>query len=158
MFIQPQKDNGFTCQTWFQYHQGNKKLFKARLYLPKKTCLNGKLIALKDAVIPFRLYTHWDQSFPILQDVKSEISHWFKVLNQWNGKEISLFPSYEYVLTTRIMYRFHSQKRKQSNQNLTIPVVNNSIEHVVNSSINACAVNGTCLFHVLKMWSIYVGN
>ncbi|KAM9962836.1 hypothetical protein ACTFIR_005753 [Dictyostelium discoideum] len=75
MFIQPQKDNGLTCQTRFQVksrkecsrtnsinyvsrienrfgineascsqrkeekcHQGNKKLFKARLLLPKKTC------------------------------------------------------------------------------------------------------------------------
>ncbi|KAM9957346.1 hypothetical protein ACTFIR_011885 [Dictyostelium discoideum] len=51
-------------------------------------------------VIPFRLYTRrtnkfhsqclthgngdWDQSFPIPQDVKSEISHWLTVLNQWN--------------------------------------------------------------------------
>nr|AAA33195.1 ORF3 [Dictyostelium discoideum] len=84
---------------------------------PRKLAgLKGKLIALKDAVIPFRLYTRrtnnfhsqcltlangdWDQSFPIPQDVKSEISHWLIVLNQWNGKEISLFPSYDYVLTT----------------------------------------------------------
>ncbi|KAM9954979.1 hypothetical protein ACTFIW_000809 [Dictyostelium discoideum] len=84
---------------------------------PRKLAgLKGKLIALKDAVIPFRLYTRrtnkfhsqcltlangdWDQSFPIPQDVKSEISHWLTVLNQWNGKEISLFPSYDYVLTT----------------------------------------------------------
>ncbi|KAM9975309.1 hypothetical protein ACTFIW_010337 [Dictyostelium discoideum] len=83
---------------------------------PRKLAgLKGKLIALKDAVIPFRLYTRrtnkfhsqcltlangdWDQSFPIPQDVKSEISHWLTVLNQWNGKEISLFPSYDYVLT-----------------------------------------------------------
>ncbi|KAM9975719.1 hypothetical protein ACTFIW_003668 [Dictyostelium discoideum] len=29
-----------------------------------------------------------------------QISHWLTVLNQWNGKEISLFPSYDYVLTT----------------------------------------------------------
>ncbi|KAM9997126.1 hypothetical protein ACTFIZ_007906 [Dictyostelium cf. discoideum] len=42
----------------------------------------------------------WDQSFPIPQEVKLEISHWLTVLNQWNGKEISLFPSYDYVLTT----------------------------------------------------------
>ncbi|KAM9962799.1 hypothetical protein ACTFIR_005716 [Dictyostelium discoideum] len=84
---------------------------------PRKLAgLKGKLIALKDAVIPFRLYTRqtnkfhsqcltlangdWDVSFPIPQDVKSEISHWLTVLNQWNGKEISLFPSYDYVLTT----------------------------------------------------------
>ncbi|KAM9975496.1 hypothetical protein ACTFIW_012080 [Dictyostelium discoideum] len=84
---------------------------------PRKLAgLKGKLIALKDAVIPFRLYTRrtnkfhsqcltlangdWDQSFPIPQDVKSEISHWLTVLNQWSGKEISLFPSYDYVLTT----------------------------------------------------------
>ncbi|KAM9948583.1 hypothetical protein ACTFIT_009781 [Dictyostelium discoideum] len=84
---------------------------------PRKLAgLKGKLIALKDAVIPFRLYTRrtnkfhshcltlangdWDQSFPIPQEVKSEISHWLTVLNQWNGKEISLFPSYDYVLTT----------------------------------------------------------
>ncbi|KAM9955095.1 hypothetical protein ACTFIW_008759 [Dictyostelium discoideum] len=84
---------------------------------PRKLAgLKGKLIALKDAVIPFRLYTRrtnkfhsqcltlangdWDQSFPIPQDVKSEISHWLTVLNQCNGKEISLFPSYDYVLTT----------------------------------------------------------
>ncbi|KAM9972521.1 hypothetical protein ACTFIW_006064 [Dictyostelium discoideum] len=84
---------------------------------PRKLAgLKGKLIALKDAVIPFRLYTRrtnkfhsqcltlangdCDQSFPIPQDVKSEILHWLTVLNQWNGKEISLFPSYDYVLTT----------------------------------------------------------
>ncbi|KAM9955140.1 hypothetical protein ACTFIW_008804 [Dictyostelium discoideum] len=84
---------------------------------PRKLAgLKGKLIALKDAVIPFILYTRrtnkfhsqcltlangdWDQSFPIPQDVKSEISHWLTVLNQWNGKEISLFPSYDYGLTT----------------------------------------------------------
>ncbi|KAM9975689.1 hypothetical protein ACTFIW_003638 [Dictyostelium discoideum] len=84
---------------------------------PRKLAgLKGKLISLKDAVIPFRLYTRrtnkfhpqcltltngdWDQSFPIPQDVKSEISNWLTVLNQWNGKEISLFPSYDYVLTT----------------------------------------------------------
>ncbi|KAM9975308.1 hypothetical protein ACTFIW_010336 [Dictyostelium discoideum] len=84
---------------------------------PRKLAgLKGKLIALKDAVFPFRLYTRrtnkfysqcltlangdWDQSFPIPQDVKSEISHWLTVLNQWNGKEISLFASYDYVLTT----------------------------------------------------------
>ncbi|KAM9985671.1 hypothetical protein ACTFIZ_012368 [Dictyostelium cf. discoideum] len=42
----------------------------------------------------------WDQSLPIPQEVKLEISHWLTVLNQWNGKEISLFPSYDYVLTT----------------------------------------------------------
>ncbi|KAN0037798.1 hypothetical protein ACTFIV_003153 [Dictyostelium citrinum] len=81
---------------------------------PRKLAgLNGKLIALKDAVIPFRLYTRktnkfhcqcmslsngdWNQSLVIPQDVKSEISNW---LTQWNGKEISLFPSYHYVLTT----------------------------------------------------------
>ncbi|KAM9974255.1 hypothetical protein ACTFIR_012776 [Dictyostelium discoideum] len=66
--------------------------------------------------IPFRLYTgrtnkfhsqcltlsngDRDQSFPFHQDVKSEISHILTVLNQWNEKEISLFPSYDYVLTT----------------------------------------------------------
>ncbi|KAM9962834.1 hypothetical protein ACTFIR_005751 [Dictyostelium discoideum] len=41
-----------------------------------------------------------DQSFPVNQDVKSEISHILTVLNQWNEKEISLFPSYDYFLTT----------------------------------------------------------
>ncbi|KAM9954329.1 hypothetical protein ACTFIW_003870 [Dictyostelium discoideum] len=84
---------------------------------PRKLAgLTGKLIALKDAVIPFRLNTRrtnkfhsqcltlangdWDQTFPIPRDVKSEISHWLTVLNQWNGKEISLFLSYDYVLKT----------------------------------------------------------
>ncbi|KAN0045076.1 hypothetical protein ACTA71_006604 [Dictyostelium dimigraforme] len=58
---------------------------------PRKLAgLKGKLIALKDAIIPFRLYTRqtnkfhiqcltlangdWDQSFPVPQEVKSEIS------------------------------------------------------------------------------------
>ncbi|KAN0040726.1 hypothetical protein ACTA71_009064 [Dictyostelium dimigraforme] len=84
---------------------------------PRKLAgLKGKLIALKDAIIPFRLYTRqtnkfrtqcltlangdWDQSFPIPQEVKSETSIWLTVLNQWNGKEISLFPNFDYVLTT----------------------------------------------------------
>ncbi|KAM9975438.1 hypothetical protein ACTFIW_013319 [Dictyostelium discoideum] len=38
-------------------------------------------------------------SFPI-KDVKSEISHWLTVLNQWNGKEINIFPSYDCILAT----------------------------------------------------------
>ncbi|KAN0032962.1 hypothetical protein ACTA71_011169 [Dictyostelium dimigraforme] len=78
---------------------------------PRKLAgLKGKLIALKDAIIPFRLYTRqtnkfyiqcltlangdWDQSFPVPQEVKSEISIWL------TGKEISLFPNFDYVLTT----------------------------------------------------------
>ncbi|KAM9954679.1 hypothetical protein ACTFIW_003279 [Dictyostelium discoideum] len=122
MFIQPQKDNGLTCQTRFQVKSGNEYSrtnsinYVSRIAnrfgineasyccSPRKLAgLKGKLIALKDAVIPFRLYTRrtnkfhsqcltlangdWDQSFPIPQDVKSEISH-------------CLFPSYDYVLTT----------------------------------------------------------
>ncbi|KAM9955292.1 hypothetical protein ACTFIW_003744 [Dictyostelium discoideum] len=87
--------------------------------------LKGKLIALKDAVIPFRLYTRrtnkfhsqcltlfngdWNQSFPIPQD-------------------LNLFPSYDYVLTT--------------DASESGAVVNNSIQHVIKSSRNACAVNG----------------
>ncbi|KAN0045612.1 hypothetical protein ACTA71_005990 [Dictyostelium dimigraforme] len=84
---------------------------------PRKLAgLKGKLIALKDAIISFRLYTRqtnkfhtqcltlangdWDQSFPVPQEIKSEISIWLTVLNQWNGKEISLFPNFDYVLTT----------------------------------------------------------
>ncbi|KAM9972501.1 hypothetical protein ACTFIW_006044 [Dictyostelium discoideum] len=127
MFIPPQKDNGLTCQTRFQVKSGKEcsrtnsinyvSRIANRFGINEASCsqrkeekyccsprklagLKGKLIALKDAVIPFRLYTHWDQSFPIHQDVKSEISHWLTVLFQWNGKEISLFPSYDYVLTT----------------------------------------------------------
>ncbi|KAM9957063.1 hypothetical protein ACTFIR_003800 [Dictyostelium discoideum] len=140
MFIQPQKDNGLTCQTRFQVKSGKEgsrtnsiyyflglqiDSVSMKLLVPKEkkksvikllAGLKGKLIALKDAVIPFRLYTRqtnkfhsqcltlangdWDQSFPIPQDVKSEISHWLKVLNQWNEKEISIFQSYDYVLTT----------------------------------------------------------
>ncbi|KAM9975456.1 hypothetical protein ACTFIW_013337 [Dictyostelium discoideum] len=72
----------------------------------KLACLKGKLIALKDAVIPFRLYTRrtnkfhsqcltlangdWDQSFPIPQ--RRQVRDF--------TLEISLFPSYDYVLTT----------------------------------------------------------
>ncbi|KAN0018571.1 hypothetical protein ACTFIU_011189 [Dictyostelium citrinum] len=82
---------------------------------PRKLAgLKRKLIALKDAVIPFRLYTRKtnkfhchclslskgdrDQLFVIPQDVKSEISNWLTLLTQWNGKEISLFPGYHYLL------------------------------------------------------------
>ncbi|KAM9975517.1 hypothetical protein ACTFIW_012101 [Dictyostelium discoideum] len=88
MFIQPQKDNGFTCQIRVFSNQPN----QLHCCSPRKLAgLKGKLIALKDAVIPFRLYTRrtnkfhsqcltlangdWDQSFPIPQDVNSEISH-----------------------------------------------------------------------------------
>ncbi|KAM9975460.1 hypothetical protein ACTFIW_013341 [Dictyostelium discoideum] len=78
--------------------------------------LKGKLISLKNAVIPFRLYTSRtnkfhsqcytpangdrDQSFPIPQEVKPEISHWLTVLYQSSVKEIIMFRSYDYVLTT----------------------------------------------------------
>ncbi|KAM9975597.1 hypothetical protein ACTFIW_005470 [Dictyostelium discoideum] len=129
---------------------------------PRKLAgLKGKLIALKDVVIPFRLYTRrtnkfnsqcltlangdWDQSFPIPQDVKSEISHWLTVLNQWNGKEISLFPSYDYVLTTDASESGAGATLKKGNKIIktwSLPVVNNSIEHVIKSKRNACAVNG----------------
>ncbi|KAM9962796.1 hypothetical protein ACTFIR_005713 [Dictyostelium discoideum] len=118
---------------------------------PRKLAgLKGKLIALKDAVIPFRLYTRrtnkfhsqcltlangdWDQSFPIPQDVKSEISHWLTVLNQWNGKEISLFPSYDYVLTT---------DASESGAGATLKKGNKTIKTwSFQWSTNACAVNG----------------
>ncbi|KAN0018529.1 hypothetical protein ACTFIU_011147 [Dictyostelium citrinum] len=74
---------------------------------PRKLAgLKRKLIALKDAVIPFRLYTgktnkfhcrclslsngDWDQSFVIPQDVKSEISNWLTLLMEWQrDKSIS---------------------------------------------------------------------
>ncbi|KAN0023497.1 hypothetical protein ACTFIV_007883 [Dictyostelium citrinum] len=118
---------------------------------PRKLAgLKGKLIALKDAVIPFRLYTRktnkfhcqclslsngdWDQSFIIPQDVKSEISNWLTLLTQWNGKEISLFPSYDYILTT--------DASESDHQDMVIPVVNDPIEHVIKSSRDARSVNG----------------
>ncbi|KAN0025783.1 hypothetical protein ACTFIU_000046 [Dictyostelium citrinum] len=99
---------------WFVMKVFN--LFKYRTGRSRFVPGFGTLIALKDAVIPFRLYTRktnkfhchclslskgdWDQSFVIPQDVKSEISNWLTLLTQWNGKEISLFPSYDSVLTT----------------------------------------------------------
>ncbi|KAN0033197.1 hypothetical protein ACTFIV_005208 [Dictyostelium citrinum] len=120
---------------------------------PRKLAgLKGKLIALKDAVIPFRLYTRrtnkfhcqclslsngdWDQSFVIPQDVKSEISNWLTLLTQWNGKEISLFPSYDYVLTT------DASESGAGHQDMVIPVVNDPVEHVIKSSRDARSVNG----------------
>ncbi|KAM9973846.1 hypothetical protein ACTFIR_012910 [Dictyostelium discoideum] len=91
----------------FQIDSISMKLLKACWFKGKTNLI---------AVIPFRLYTRrtnkfhsqcftlakggWDLSFLIPQDVKSEILHCLTVLNQWNGKEISLFPSYDYVLTT----------------------------------------------------------
>ncbi|KAM9985679.1 hypothetical protein ACTFIZ_012328 [Dictyostelium cf. discoideum] len=78
---------------------------------PRKLAgLKGKLIALKDAVIPFRLYTRRKTSFTpsvLLSPMEIGINHspFLKrsILNQWNGKEISLFPSYDYVLTALLM-------------------------------------------------------
>ncbi|KAM9954919.1 hypothetical protein ACTFIW_001022 [Dictyostelium discoideum] len=67
-------------------------------YPRKLAGLKWKLIALKNAVIPFRMYTRQTNDFHS-QYVKSEISHWLTFINQWNGKEISLFSSYYYVLT-----------------------------------------------------------
>ncbi|KAM9974011.1 hypothetical protein ACTFIR_009353, partial [Dictyostelium discoideum] len=55
-----------------------------------------KLIRLNDKA----KQNNTDQSFSIPQDIKSKISNWLTDLNQWNGKEISMFPSYDYVLTT----------------------------------------------------------
>ncbi|KAM9954819.1 hypothetical protein ACTFIW_000922 [Dictyostelium discoideum] len=63
-----------------------------KLYTRRKNKFHSKCLTLSNG--------DWDKSFLIPQDVKSEISHWLTVLNQWNGKEISLFPSYDYVLTT----------------------------------------------------------
>ncbi|KAM9954294.1 hypothetical protein ACTFIW_003835 [Dictyostelium discoideum] len=72
MFIQPQKDNGFTCQTSFQVPKENKKsvIKEIRNFLKLDCCsprnlagLKGKLIALKDAVIPFRLCTRRTNQF-----------------------------------------------------------------------------------------------
>ncbi|KAN0045069.1 hypothetical protein ACTA71_006597 [Dictyostelium dimigraforme] len=97
--------------------KGIRNFLKLDQCSPRKLAgLKGKLIALKDAIIPFKLYTRqtnkfhtqcltladgdWDQSFPVPQEVKTEISIRQTVLNQWNGKEISLFPNFDYVLTT----------------------------------------------------------
>ncbi|KAN0018573.1 hypothetical protein ACTFIU_011191 [Dictyostelium citrinum] len=119
---------------------------------PRKLAgLKGKLMALKDAVIPFRLYTRktnkfhchclslskgdWDQSFVIPQDVKSEISNWLTLLTQWNGKEISLFPSYDYVLTT-------DASESGAGATLKKGMVSDSIKHVIESSRDARSVNG----------------
>ncbi|KAM9994433.1 hypothetical protein ACTFIZ_012879 [Dictyostelium cf. discoideum] len=125
MFLQPQKDNGTTCQTWFKLNleksvlqptqsitflglqidslsmkllvpkeekcnQRNKKLFKARLLLPKKTCcFKRKANRSERCSHPIQTLTRrtnkfhsqcltlangdWDQSFPIPQEVKLEI-------------------------------------------------------------------------------------
>ncbi|KAM9957119.1 hypothetical protein ACTFIR_003856 [Dictyostelium discoideum] len=62
-------------------HQGNKKLFKVRF-------------------ISLSLIENGINYSPIPQDAKSKVSYWLTVLNQWNGKEINLFPSYDYVLIT----------------------------------------------------------
>ncbi|KAM9954359.1 hypothetical protein ACTFIW_003900 [Dictyostelium discoideum] len=54
-----------------------------------------------------------DQSSPIPHDVKSEISHWLKVLNQWNGKEISQFsnlPLCFHNICFRIRSMYNSQE------------------------------------------------
>ncbi|KAM9972509.1 hypothetical protein ACTFIW_006052 [Dictyostelium discoideum] len=97
--------NGLTCQTRFQVKSG-KEAFPLKqqvffgeqessfekLYTRRKNKFHSKCLTLSNG--------DWDKSFLIPQDVKSEISHWLTVLNQWNGKEISLFPSYDYVLTT----------------------------------------------------------
>ncbi|KAM9994364.1 hypothetical protein ACTFIZ_007597 [Dictyostelium cf. discoideum] len=71
---------------------------------PRKLAgLKGKLIALKDAIIPFRLYTRRTNKFnsQCLTLANGERDPFLKksILNQWNGKEIR-FPSYNYVLTT----------------------------------------------------------
>ncbi|KAM9974268.1 hypothetical protein ACTFIR_012789 [Dictyostelium discoideum] len=108
MFIQPQKDNGFTSQTRFQVKSGKNVLeptqsitflglqidsVSMKLLVPKEKkksikkeirnflkldcCsprklagLKGKLIALKDAVIPFRLYTHVKRDFTLVNSLK----------------------------------------------------------------------------------------
>ncbi|KAM9954847.1 hypothetical protein ACTFIW_000950 [Dictyostelium discoideum] len=78
MFIQPQKDNGLTCQTRFQVSmkllvpkEKKKSVIKEiRNFLNLDCCsprklvgLKGKLIALKNSVILFRLYTRRTNKF-----------------------------------------------------------------------------------------------
>ncbi|EAL73842.1 hypothetical protein DDB_G0267210 [Dictyostelium discoideum AX4] len=88
---------------------------------PRKLAgLKGKLIALKDAVIPFRLYTRRTNK----------------------NQSVSKLRLCSYNRCLGIRCRCHTQERKQGNQNLVIPVVNNSIKHVVKSSRNARAANG----------------
>ncbi|KAM9975287.1 hypothetical protein ACTFIW_010315 [Dictyostelium discoideum] len=128
---------------------------------PRKLAgLKGKLIALKDAVIPFRLYTRrtnkfhsqcltlangdCDQSFPIPQDVKLEISHWLTILNQWNGKEINVSSTVKCVadLTSasqrfyHCLYQCHKARRYTYDSNSStgekFPMKNN---HAVPSHI-----------------------
>ncbi|KAN0040727.1 hypothetical protein ACTA71_009065 [Dictyostelium dimigraforme] len=126
---------------------------------PKLAGLKGKLIALKDAIIPFRLYTSqtnkfhtkcptlangdWDQSFPVPQEVKSEISIWLTVLNQWNGKEISLFPNFDYVLTTDASESSAGAiPREYNHKNLVTPMVIRPIHHVIKPSGDARFIIG----------------
>ncbi|EAL73829.1 hypothetical protein DDB_G0267184 [Dictyostelium discoideum AX4] len=62
---------------------------------------------------------------------------------EWKrNQSVSKLRLCSYNRCLRIRCRCLSQERKQGNQNLVIPVVNNSIKHVVKSSRNARAVNG----------------
>ncbi|KAN0023520.1 hypothetical protein ACTFIV_007906 [Dictyostelium citrinum] len=97
-------------------NQRNKKLLKAgQLYSSKTGSFKRKADSSQRCSHPIpiihsknKFYCQclslsngdWDQSLVIPQDVKSEISNWLTLLTQWNGKEKSLFSSYDYVPTT----------------------------------------------------------
>ncbi|KAM9975556.1 hypothetical protein ACTFIW_005429 [Dictyostelium discoideum] len=130
--IEPQEDNGLTCQTRFQVKSGrvfsnqlNQLIFSDYRSIRIHSSRSDFTLALTNKYHSQSLTlanVDWDQSFPIPQDVKSEISHWLTVSNQWNGK-----------------LRLYAHNRCLG---ITLKKGNKIINHVVKSSRNKCAVNG----------------
>ncbi|KAM9954764.1 hypothetical protein ACTFIW_003364 [Dictyostelium discoideum] len=85
MFIQPQKENGFTCQTMFQV--------KYRKEFSQNNSINYF------SQIANRFGINETSCSQRKEEKCHQGNNWLTVLKQWNGKEISLFPSYDYVLT-----------------------------------------------------------
>eukprot|EP01132_Coremiostelium_polycephalum_P010169 gene10169-12475_t len=78
--------------------------------------VKGKLISIKEAVIPNSLYQrktlrfqnqmikkskgNWEFKFQLPKQVKKELKEWIQHLEKWNGKEILLSPNPDYILET----------------------------------------------------------
>ncbi|KAN0015733.1 hypothetical protein ACTFIU_005680 [Dictyostelium citrinum] len=80
---------------------------------------------------------YWDQPFVIPQDVKSEIS-----IEWQRDMSISKLRLCSYNRCFRVRCRCNSKERKQDHQHMVIPVVSDSIKHVIESSRDARSVNG----------------
>ncbi|KAM9952523.1 hypothetical protein ACTFIR_007577 [Dictyostelium discoideum] len=111
MFIQPQKDNGLTCQTRFQVKSGKRcsrtnsinyvSRIANRFGINEASCSQRKEEKMQSSHSDFTLVKQTSSTLSVsLSPMEIGINHSSRRQVRDFTLEISLFPSYDYVLTT----------------------------------------------------------